>query len=78
MKLLLRSCHVGDEASSEGGQVNSLPRISVFSPTLFSNTTRLLYTNDLPTSLLLDNLCCSFQAKTFAELKCSLTADLAH
>jgi Reverse transcriptase (RNA-dependent DNA polymerase) len=69
--------HMGDNISSWRTQKNGLPQGSVLAPTLFN-----LYTNELPATLCrrftyADDICCATQAKTFAELECVLTSDIA-
>jgi len=81
VELLLRNrrfrVHMGDKTSAWRTQKNGLPQGSVLAPTLFN-----LYTNDLPVTLCrrfayADDICCTMQAETFAELECVLTADIA-
>jgi len=75
--LLLRNRHMGDDISSWRIQANGLPKGSVLAPTLFN-----LYINDLPATsirkfIYADDICCAVEGRTFAEIECTLSADLA-
>src|SRR5206468_335287 len=81
VQLLLRyrrfRVRVSDDVSAWRRQVNGLPQGSVLAPTLFN-----LYPNDLPAIhsrriIFADDVCCGTQSRTFSELECTLTSDMA-
>src|SRR5262247_3013274 len=68
--------HMGEKVSRWRRQKNGLPQVSVLAPSLFN-----LYTNDMPETTsrrfaYADDICCGCQAETFAELECTLSADM--
>jgi len=71
--------HMGDNVSCRQRQANGLPQGSILAPILLMLN---LYTNNLPVRhscrfIYADDIYCALQAKTFSEIECTLTADLA-